>query len=118
MNAVSAQSGRRSLLLIFWALMALLALTTGLAYVPMGGYEVIPAYLIAVVKAALVVLFFMEVKAASRLTWVFVGAGFVWLAMLMLLTVGDYLTRGWTPSAEELTQHNAPRMAAPAPEEH
>ena len=54
------------------------------------------ALAIAVVKAALVILWFMHVLYSPRLTWI-VGrlASFLWLAVLFVLTFSDYLTRGW-----------------------
>ncbi|MCC7349969.1 MAG: cytochrome C oxidase subunit IV family protein [Phycisphaerales bacterium] len=52
---------------------------------------------IAVIKALLVVLFFMHVRYSSRLTWVFAGAAFVWLFILFALTFNDYFTRGTAP---------------------
>ena len=55
------------------------------------------AMAIAVVKATLVVLFFMQVKYSSRLTWLWAGLGFVWLIFLFS-TIGDYLTRFLIPS--------------------
>jgi cytochrome c oxidase subunit 4 len=45
------------------------------------------------VKAVLVVLFFMHVRYSPRLTWVVVASGFVWFALLVGLTLSDYLTR-------------------------
>jgi cytochrome c oxidase subunit 4 len=48
---------------------------------------------IAVSKATLVVLYFMHVRWSSRLIWVVVGAGMVWLVILLSLTMSDYLTR-------------------------
>ncbi len=50
---------------------------------------------IAVVKATLVVLFFMHVKYSSRLIWLFVSAAFAWLALLIVGTMHDYVSRGW-----------------------
>jgi cytochrome c oxidase subunit 4 len=50
---------------------------------------------IAVVKALLVLLYFMHLRYGSHLNWIFAGASFFWLAILLSLTVGDYLTRGW-----------------------
>jgi len=50
------------------------------------------ALLIAVIKAILVVLFFMQVKYSSRLTWLWAGLGFVWV-LLMSGIVVDYLSR-------------------------
>jgi len=35
----------------------------------------------------------MHVRYSPRLTWVFVGAGFFWLVILFVFTLGDYLTR-------------------------
>ena len=51
---------------------------------------------IAVTKASLVVMFFMQVKGSSKLTIMWAGLGFVWLAFLFSI-IGDYLTRGWLP---------------------
>jgi cytochrome c oxidase subunit 4 len=80
---------------IFIALVALTLTTTGVAFIDLGGnLNVIVALTIAVVKALLVILFFMHVRYSNRLTWVFVGAGFFWLAIMMALTLGDFLTRG------------------------
>jgi cytochrome c oxidase subunit 4 len=42
----------------------------------------------------------MHVRYGSRLTWVFVGAGFFWLAIMVALTMGDYMTRGWLTIAQ------------------
>jgi cytochrome c oxidase subunit IV len=80
---------------IFIALVALTLTTTGVAFIDLGGsINVIVALTIAVVKALLVILFFMHVRYSDRLTWIFVGAGFFWLAIMMALTLGDFLTRG------------------------
>src|SRR5688572_13225820 len=74
-------------LVIFAALMALLVLTVVAAFViDLGNANVIVALLIAVIKAALVVLFFMHVLYASRLTKIFVSAAFLWLAILFTFT--------------------------------
>jgi caa(3)-type oxidase, subunit IV len=80
---------------IFLALIVLTLTTTGVAFIDLGGgFNVTVALTIAVVKALLVILFFMHVRYSNRLTWVFVGAGFFWLAIMMALTFGDFLTRG------------------------
>jgi cytochrome c oxidase subunit 4 len=61
--------------------------------VDLGIWNTVAAITIAVVKALLVVLFFMHVKYSSNLTRVYVLAGFLWLALLIGLTLTDYLTR-------------------------
>ena len=50
---------------------------------------------IASVKALLVVLYFMHVKYASKLTWLFVASGFFWLIIMLVITMNDYSSRGW-----------------------
>ena len=74
--------------------MVLTVITVLVAQVDLGALNNIVALSIAVLKATLVVLYFMHVRYSSRLTWVFVIAGFFWLAILMVLTLSDYKTRG------------------------
>ena len=81
-------------LLIWVALMILLALTWGVAEMNLGVFNTIAAMTIAVIKMMLVILVFMHVRHNPRLTWFFVAAGFVWLSFMILLTMTDYLTRG------------------------
>src|SRR5215207_5433864 len=81
---------------IFGALMILTILTVVVARIDLGhGLNDVVALTIAVAKALLVVLYFMHVRYSSRLTWVFVGAGFFWLAIMIVLTLTDYFSRGW-----------------------
>ncbi len=87
----------RAIWMTYFVLMILLAMTTGFAYVDTGiaALNTAIALSIAVVKTLLVVLIFMEVKHSSKLTHIFVGAGFFWLGILLTLTMNDYLSRGW-----------------------
>ncbi len=80
---------------IFAALLILLALTVGVSYVDLGVFNEVIALAIAAAKALLVILFFMHMRSSSRLTWLFAAAGFVWLAILIALTMSDYVSRGW-----------------------
>jgi len=80
---------------IFAALLAGTAVTVGVAFLDLGPMNTVVAITIAVIKALLVVLYFMHVKYSSRLTWVFAGAGFVWLVLMIGLTIADFDTRGW-----------------------
>jgi cytochrome c oxidase subunit 4 len=82
--------------MIFLALMAGTALTVwaGLHDFP-GQLNVIIALTIAVVKATLVVLYFMHVRYSSRLIWVVFTSALFWLAILFALTLSDYWTRSW-----------------------
>jgi len=80
---------------IFAALLAGTAVTVGVAFLDLGPMNTVVAITIAVIKALLVVLYFMHVKYSSRLTWVFAGAGFVWLVLMIGFTIADFDTRGW-----------------------
>jgi cytochrome c oxidase subunit 4 len=84
---------------IFGALMVGTALTVWVANYDLGRWNAIVALTIAVIKATLVVLYFMHVRYSSKLTWVFVGAGIIWLIILFAFTLSDYLTRLWVPIA-------------------
>jgi cytochrome c oxidase subunit 4 len=83
----------RLYLAVFVALLALTALTTFVAFFDLGPLNTVIAMTIAVGKALLVILFFMHVRYSERLVWVFVAAGFFWLAILLALTMSDFLTR-------------------------
>jgi cytochrome c oxidase subunit 4 len=79
---------------IFTILMVLTGLTVYVAYQPLGSANFPVAIGIAVTKATLVILFFMHAKYSSRLTKLFVGTAFFFLAILLGLSLTDYLSRG------------------------
>jgi cytochrome c oxidase subunit 4 len=43
----------------------------------------------------LVALFFMHVRHSTKLTRLVVLGGLLWLGILLLLTLGDVMSRGW-----------------------
>jgi len=83
--------------LVFFALIALTITTVGVSRIELGEYNFICAMTIAVIKGSLVVWFFMDVRRSSSLTKLFVGAGFFWMAILLVFILSDYLSRGWLP---------------------
>jgi cytochrome c oxidase subunit IV len=83
---------------VFVALLLLTGLTTGVAFIDLGAeLNTIVALTIAVIKALLVILFFMHVKYSPGLTKMVVVAGFFFLALLVAFTLADELTRTWSP---------------------
>lgn len=86
-------ASRASDLAVFGALMALTAITVGVATVDLGVLNPVAALTIAVVKALLVLVFFMHLRYSSRVTWLVAGAGLFWLLILFGLLMGDYATR-------------------------
>ena len=79
---------------IFGILMVMTALTVFAAFHHLGVFNFPVAIGIAVTKATLVVLFFMHAKYSSRLTKLFVGMSFFFLAIMFALTLTDYMSRG------------------------
>jgi cytochrome c oxidase subunit 4 len=77
-----------------WAgLVALLAATVAGAYIPLGRFNLVLALGIAVVKAALVVLFFMHLRQPDPLLRLTASAALVFLAFLFTLAFADVLMR-------------------------
>jgi cytochrome c oxidase subunit 4 len=104
-------------LLIFFLLMALLVGTVAAATVNLGRWNIVIALVIAVVKALLVILFFMHVRHSSRQTWIFAGAAFLWLTLLLAGTIADYASRNApvpTSDAAQPPAHAKMTNAVPA----
>lgn len=94
-----SRSSPRTYLFVLLTLLVLLAITVVVAFVDLGGLNPVVALVIAVTKALLVAVFFMHLSDSTTLTRGFSLLGLIWLVVLMGLTLGDYLTRIWTPPA-------------------
>jgi len=90
---------RRVYYLVFVTLLLLTLVTVELAFFDLGLLNVYVALAIAAGKASLVVLFFMHARYRGGLTWAVLGAAGVWLAILLLLTLSDFVTRDWLAPA-------------------
>jgi cytochrome c oxidase subunit 4 len=88
---------RNTYLIVWVSLLALLGLTVAVAYIHLGWFNPVIAVGIAAAKAVIIILYFMHVRYSSKLIWVFVAAGFFWLGIIMVGTMGDYLTRIYLP---------------------
>jgi cytochrome c oxidase subunit IV len=80
---------------VFFALVVLTGTTVGVAFVDLGPLNNVVALGIATLKATLVILYFMHVRYATRLTGLVVVSGVFWLVIFVGLTLADYATRGW-----------------------
>jgi cytochrome c oxidase subunit IV len=78
---------------IFLSLMVLTAATVAAAYVNLGPFNIVIALAIASVKATLVVLFFMHARYSPGRTHMVIIAAVFWLAIMLALTLSDYVTR-------------------------
>src|SRR6185369_7411446 len=81
---------------VYLALLVLTLTTAGVSYINLGRFSTIVALTIAIVKATLVVLFFMHIRYTKNwLYWIAFLVGIFWLGILIFMTMSDYLTRVW-----------------------
>ena len=80
---------------IYILLLVLLLATWGISYVSLGPWNAVVALGIAAAKAALIALFFMELRGSRPVTWLAAAVGFVWLGIMLVLSAGDFWTRGY-----------------------
>jgi cytochrome c oxidase subunit 4 len=87
-------------LTIFAALMICTFLTVVAAKIDLNQYfsglNIIVALTIAVFKASLVVLFFMHAKYSPKRTQLVIIASVFWLAIMLFMTMSDYVSRSWS----------------------
>jgi cytochrome c oxidase subunit IV len=102
-NGAHGHIGVRTYLFTFTGLLVLMIATVGAWWVEKN-LIVIPEWLgvtiamaIAGAKTALIIYYFMHVKISSRLVQIFASLAFVFLAILFIITMGDYIARGWPP---------------------
>lgn len=84
----------RTLTLVYFYLMALLALTVGLGTIALGSWGPPISMTIALAKAVLIVMFFMKIRESSPSLRLVAMAALLWLIFLFGMTGADYLTRG------------------------
>jgi cytochrome c oxidase subunit 4 len=80
---------------VFFALVFGTLLTIWSATKDLGPWNMPIALAIAVTKALFVILFFMHVKYATKLTWLFVAAGFLFFIIQVVITMSDFVSRSW-----------------------
>jgi caa(3)-type oxidase subunit IV len=79
--------------LTWLALMALLAATCALAYLPLGTFNLPVSLAIAALKCVLVAAIFMRLKEHRVLNRLAAFVGPVWIFIMFLLVGADYFTR-------------------------
>lgn len=87
----------RVFVLSYVVLLLLTAATTAVAFLDLGPFSTVLAIAIAGAKALVIALFFMELLVSPNLVKVVAIAALIWLGILITLTAGDYVTRGWIP---------------------
>lgn len=86
-------------LIVLAVLVALTVLTVAVSFLDLSGFwHTLIGLSIGVCKASLVVLFFMHVIFSPRVTWIVLAVTLFWLiAVLLILAMSDYVTRGMIP---------------------
>jgi cytochrome c oxidase subunit 4 len=80
---------------VWLALLVLTGLNVGLAQVNLHGWNAALSLAIAAVQAVLIAVFLMRLRVSPPLTQIVGVAALVWLAILLLGTLDDVLTRAW-----------------------
>jgi cytochrome c oxidase subunit IV len=91
-------TGKKEAVQAVWtylALLVLLMISVGLRLFHLGIAEAVSFLVIAGIQAVVVLLFFMRVLASSRLIWLFASGGFLWLGILLVFVISDYISRSW-----------------------
>ncbi len=89
----SARRLWRKAAIVWLALSALLAATIFCAYLPLGEIKLWISLTIAVAKALLVAIIFMELSKDGAVTRLAAVAGLLFLAVLILLVIAEGATR-------------------------
>ncbi len=92
---MNAFPNERQLRAVWLFLLGLLVVTVLVGSFDLGLLSLPIALAIAVVKALLILLFFMELRYSKRVVWVFAIAAYLWIAILIVGTLQDYLSRHW-----------------------
>lgn len=93
---MNALTSKRTYTIVWLALLGLLLATWVFSRFDLKPLNLVIALVIAFAKMLLIIVFFMHARTSERLVWVVAGGGFVWLVILIELTLSDYLTRGYS----------------------
>ena len=99
-------------LLVFVALLVLLGVTVAVTWIDVGPFNIVVAMAVAIVKAALIVWYFMHLNHASNLVRLFGIFGFLWLGLMLTITMTDYTTRGLYMQVDHPTAMGTPESPA------
>ena len=78
-------------------LLGLTLLTTLIAFVNLGVWSTVIEIGIATIMASMVAGFLMRAFYEAKLIQIVIAAALIWFLVMISLTLGDYMTRGWLP---------------------
>ena len=71
--------------------LSFLALFVGFS--DLGAMKVVVSLLVSTVEAGILAYFFMDLRAADKLTWLVAAASLFWVFLMFLFILTDFLTR-------------------------
>jgi cytochrome c oxidase subunit 4 len=71
--------------------LSFLALFVGFS--DLGTMKVVASLLVSTVQAGILAYFFMDLRAADKLTWLVAAASLFWVFLMFLFILTDFLTR-------------------------
>lgn len=83
--------GRSFVTFFVLAGLALLALFVGFS--DLGSMKVVVSLIVSTVQAGVLAYFFMDLRAADKLTWLVAAASVFWTFLMFLFILTDFLTR-------------------------
>jgi cytochrome c oxidase subunit IV len=99
---------------VFILLLVLLGLTYGAYQLDLGAWNLAIALIIAVIKAAMVLMVFMHVRLSPKIVWIFSLSSFLWLILMIAGFVNDYASRPLDgPDAHRFISAEAAAMRMP-----
>src|SRR5579872_6980556 len=89
----------RTYIIVCVILIVLTFATAAISFAPLkpSVWHIVLGLIIGACKASLVVLFFMHALYSPKLTWAVIIAVIFWMGILLVLTLGDYFSRGMLP---------------------
>jgi cytochrome c oxidase subunit 4 len=87
----------RAYVFTYLGLLALTLSTVLIGFLDLGWGSMFLAVAFATAKATLIASFFMHAIAESKLVRLVIAGAILWFLILVSLTLGDYMTRGWLP---------------------
>lgn len=89
---------------VWTVLLILSGASVGTAFFKIGIWAPIAEFGIGAIQIVILFIFFMRLKGAPSLKWVFAAAGFFWLLFLYGLSSTDYASRTGWPAQQTQSQ--------------
>lgn len=87
----------KSYVLAYVALLVLMLINIGIAFINLGWANMFIGVTIAVIQVAVLVLVLMQAYFEKPLIHIVMGGAILWFLILITLTFSDYITRNWLP---------------------